>query len=144
MVIVNSENNESEAENLTSCSQTESSSAGNNSKYSGESFEEDDDDGDEVSFDISCMQHSICQGARNKTFSPEKLRDIERTNGILMNKILSNNKRVNQYTVAPKTTKLKTVSSAAINRKRNQEKIARDNQMLLKKIQSVKPSVIHK
>lgn len=144
-----SSENESDVENLTSYSDIGSTSEDNNdSKYANESFEDDTDD--EVSLDMNFvlndLQNNVCQRRvqTNKTFSSEQLRDIERTNGILMSKILSNNKRVNQYKIAPKTTKLNTISSAAVNRKRNQEKIARDNQILLKKIQSVRPSVKHK
>lgn len=144
-----SSENESDVENSANHSEIDTTSDNNkDNNYANESFEDDTDD--EVSLDMNFVLHDLQNNAcqrqiqANKTFSSQQLRDIERTNGILMNKILSNNRRVNQYKIAPKTTKLNTVSSAAVNRKRNQEKIARDNQILLKKIQSVRPSVMYK
>ncbi|XP_060530819.1 cilia- and flagella-associated protein 97-like [Cylas formicarius] len=79
----------------------------------------------------------------NKTFSSDKIREIERKNAILVNKILHHSRRPNQYIFAEKTHVPK-VPSAQINRQREQEKISRENQIILKKIQSVKPSVRYK
>ncbi|XP_050308054.1 cilia- and flagella-associated protein 97-like [Anthonomus grandis grandis] len=76
---------------------------------------------------------------RNKTFSSEKIREIERGNAMLVDKILYHTRRPNQYVqtkaAAPKVT------SSEINRRRRQDKINRENQILLKKIQTVKPAV---
>ncbi|XP_076273821.1 cilia- and flagella-associated protein 97-like [Rhynchophorus ferrugineus] len=80
---------------------------------------------------------------QNKTFSSEKLRDIERKNAILVDKILYHSRRPNQHRPHP-SYPTKTVTSSEINRKRHQEKINRENQMLLKKIQSVKSSVTYR
>lgn len=133
-------------------------------EYDDEMFEaDDDDDGDDEDNDNNSSEesnNSVCSLQRsssngttlssisqrqvNKTFSSDALRDIERTNIILMRKILSNNRRVNQYKVAPKCAEINKVASSAINRRRDQDKIARDNQILLKKIQSVKPAVLHR
>lgn len=60
----------------------------------------------------------------NKTFSGDKLREIERRNAILMNKLIKNSQRRNQYGCASISSK---ETSAAINRRRQQEKINRDN-----------------
>lgn len=60
----------------------------------------------------------------NKTFSDDKLREIERRNAMLMDKIIKNNLRRNQYGCGPVTIK---ETSAAINRRRQQEKINREN-----------------
>lgn len=65
--------------------------------------------------------------ATNKTFSEEKLREIERRNAMLMDKLIRNSQRSNQYRTVPVPTK---VASAAINRRRQQEKINRDNLVL--------------
>lgn len=61
---------------------------------------------------------------QDKTFSEERLRDIERRNAILMDKILRHSRRQNQYKSTAVPNK---VASAAINRRRQQEKINRDN-----------------
>ncbi|XP_057651807.1 uncharacterized protein LOC130891218 [Diorhabda carinulata] len=74
----------------------------------------------------------------NRTFPDPELREIERNNEILMKKILYHNRRPNQY--QSKSSGFKLLSSAAINRKRQEAKIARENQILLRKIQSVKSS----
>lgn len=65
----------------------------------------------------------------NKTFSEEKLREIERRNAMLMDKLIRNSQRPNQYKSVSIPTK---VASAAINRRREQEKINRDNLVLEK------------
>lgn len=66
----------------------------------------------------------------NKTFTPDQIRNIERTNVILMNKILSYNHRPSQHR-PPKTMPnyhYKT-TSAAINRKKDQDRIDWENQV---------------
>lgn len=128
-------------------------------EYENEMFEEDDDGDEEehnnsnedfsldLRSEISTSEKSsssllhLPRNPVNKTFSSEKLRDIELTNMILMKKILSNNKRPNQYNVPERQNPIKKVTSAAINRKKFEDKIFRDNQILLKKIQSVKSSM---
>ncbi|KAK5643434.1 hypothetical protein RI129_007279 [Pyrocoelia pectoralis] len=61
---------------------------------------------------------------QNKTFSSEQTREIERRNGILMNKILAHNKRESRYGPTPVKQKL---SSSALNRKRKDTEISRNN-----------------
>ncbi|XP_017786214.1 PREDICTED: cilia- and flagella-associated protein 97-like [Nicrophorus vespilloides] len=65
-----------------------------------------------------------------------ELREIERKNNILMQKILRHSKRPSQYKLAPQHSK---VSNSLVNRKKQQQKIEKDNLILLKKIKSVKP-----
>lgn len=62
----------------------------------------------------------------NKTFSDTQLREIERDNGILLGKIMQNNKRQNQYTKPPKGPVSK-ITSSALNRRREQKKIDCEN-----------------
>lgn len=64
---------------------------------------------------------------QNKTFSSEKVREIERRNSMLVNKILYHNRRPNQY--KPSVASFPKVTSAEINRRRFNEKIAKDNQV---------------
>ncbi|CAH1100909.1 unnamed protein product [Psylliodes chrysocephalus] len=104
----------------------------------------DDDFEDDADLDY-LNQHfntsvSLCSSSskRNVTFKNSELRDIERVNTILMKKIMSHSQRTNQYNVPPKQYGFKKLSSLAINRKRQEEKINRENLILLKKIQSVK------
>ncbi|GJQ77279.1 hypothetical protein Trydic_g20703 [Trypoxylus dichotomus] len=73
----------------------------------------------------------------NKTFSENVIREIERTNNILMNKILSNSVRQSQYP-AVNIPVIRNTSNS-INRRRRQQEIDRNNLLLLKRIQSVKP-----
>nr|CAI5843299.1 unnamed protein product [Callosobruchus analis] len=120
----------------------------NEQEYLNDSFEDDDDlsDYEPSPSEIQRVARS-CTEIRyipNKTFSSGALWEIERNNKILMQKIVSNTKRKNQYFTAPKCTPVNMVSSAAINRKKYNEKIARDNQILLRKIQNVKPCLHHK
>ncbi|XP_050511889.1 cilia- and flagella-associated protein 97-like [Diabrotica virgifera virgifera] len=112
-----------------------------------EPLEADDDDkghGDSRSVrSISSQsQSSFCASTTlklpNRTFPDSEIREIERQNDILMKKILSNNRRPNQY--KPRSTDFRLPSSAAVNRKRQEAKIARENQILLRKIQTVKSS----
>lgn len=130
-------------------------------EYENELFEDDDDDDrgegehnncyEDISLDlrseISTSEKSnssilhLPRSSLSKTFSSEKLRDIELKNMILMKKILSNNKRSNQYNIPGRQNPITKVTSAAINRRRFEEKICKDNQILLKKIQSVKSSM---
>ncbi|XP_066246262.1 cilia- and flagella-associated protein 97-like [Euwallacea similis] len=76
---------------------------------------------------------------QNKTFSADKIREIERGNAMLVNKILYHHRRPNQYKMSAAC--LSKVTSSEINRRRHQEKIIRENEILLKKIQSVKSAV---
>lgn len=64
---------------------------------------------------------------QNKTFSSEKIREIERRNAMLVDKILYHNRRPNQY----KTTAVYVpkITSSEINRRRHQEKISRENEV---------------
>lgn len=69
-------------------------------------------------------QLEVREAKPNKTFSGDKLREIERRNAMLMNKLIKNSQRRNQYGCATYPSK---ETSAAINRRRQQEKINRDN-----------------
>ncbi|KAK4886801.1 hypothetical protein RN001_003072 [Aquatica leii] len=73
---------------------------------------------------------------QNKTFTSDKIRDIERKNSILMKKILAHSQRSNRFAAAPPTQK---ISSSALNRKKKDREISQDNLILLRKIQTVKP-----
>nr|CAH7719932.1 unnamed protein product [Callosobruchus chinensis] len=116
----------------------------NEQEYLNDSFEDDDDLSD---FEPTPSEIQSCTEIRyipNKTFSSGALWEIERSNKILMQKIVSNTKRKNQYITAPKCAPVNKISSAAINRKKYNEKVARDNQILLRKIQNVKPCLQRK
>lgn len=121
--------------------------------YENDVFEDDDNDDEkkyieEISLDLRSESSesrrstaSLHRNPVNKTFSNDMLREIERKNMILMKKIISNNRRTNQYNVVNRQSESKKVPSAAINRRRFQEKVFMDNQVLLRKIQSVKSSM---
>lgn len=100
---------------------------------SSSSGEEEDDDDDEEEQDFFDLQNVLSRMEEkdmktNKTFSDDKLREIERRNAILMDKLIKNSQRPNQYGTTPVPSK---VASAAINRRRQQEKINRDNLVIL-------------
>lgn len=67
---------------------------------------------------------------QTKTFTQKQLQDIERKNAILMQKILKNNRRKNNYTVPPKYAETKKVASATINRRKQQEIINKNNMVI--------------
>lgn len=85
---------------------------------------EEEEDADFNNFQHILTRMEVQDTSVNKTFSEEKLRDIERRNAILMEKLIKNSQRPNQYKCVPIPNK---VASAAINRRRQQEKINRDN-----------------
>ncbi|XP_044256005.1 uncharacterized protein LOC123005963 [Tribolium madens] len=112
--------------------------------YENETFEEDtheDDSYEEMSQStLQRLRDSHKAGTfPNKTFTSSQIREIERQNTILMNKIL----KYSRQTSKPKVTLPNRYhpTSAAINRKKNQKKIDWENQILLRKIQTVKPSI---
>jgi len=81
---------------------------------------------------------------RNQTFSPDNLREIQRENQILVQRISQISARKNGFaddkpwsSAAPKSSQQ---SSAEINRRRQAEKIAKDNLAMFKRLQSIKPS----
>lgn len=87
----------------------------------------DDEGGEDAESDVDSILEKLggTQANKpNKTFSENKLREIERRNVILMDKLIKNSQRPNQYGSTPLPSK---TTSAAINRKRQQEKINRDN-----------------
>lgn len=61
---------------------------------------------------------------KNKTFSDYQLREIEQHNTLLMKKVINQSKRTRQYVT---TNPIVKVSSAEINRRKLQKKIAHDN-----------------
>ncbi|CAK1588988.1 unnamed protein product [Parnassius mnemosyne] len=77
----------------------------------------------------------------NMSFTNERLREIERHNHILLNKILSarNNKK-SSITMREQSIRKPVPAAAAVHRKRQQRQIDHDNMILLKKIQRVKSS----
>ncbi|VVC94967.1 unnamed protein product [Leptidea sinapis] len=75
----------------------------------------------------------------NMSFTNDRLREIERHNHILLNKILSaRNKKSSIPTIEAPIRK--PVPSAALHRKNKQRQIDHDNMVLLKKIQRAKSS----
>ncbi|XP_072945614.1 uncharacterized protein [Epargyreus clarus] len=75
----------------------------------------------------------------NMSFTNERLREIERHNHILLNKILSaRNSR--KSSIPARDPPVKRVPPAAVHRKLQQRKIDHDNMILLKKIQRAKSS----
>ncbi|XP_068623173.1 uncharacterized protein [Battus philenor] len=76
----------------------------------------------------------------NMSFTNERLREIERHNHILLNKILSARKNPKTSISARDQLPKKPVPPAAVHRKLQQKKIDHDNMILLKKIQRVKSS----
>ncbi|XP_013141161.1 PREDICTED: cilia- and flagella-associated protein 97-like [Papilio polytes] len=76
----------------------------------------------------------------NMSFTNERLREIERHNHILLNKILSaRNSR--KSSIPPREQPARNpVPAAAVHRKLQQKKIDHDNMILLKKIQRAKSS----
>lgn len=75
----------------------------------------------------------------NMSFTNERLREIERHNHILLNKILSaRNKK--KSSIPPRDQPPRMVPPAAVHRKVQQRKIDHDNMILLKKIQRAKSS----
>ncbi|KAK9739476.1 Hemingway/CFA97 [Popillia japonica] len=74
----------------------------------------------------------------NKSFTEKKIREIERSNTLLMNKILLNNVRKTRYPLVDTSPVIKSTSNT-VNRKRRQQEIDRNNLLLLQRIQTVKP-----
>ncbi|XP_058122488.1 cilia- and flagella-associated protein 97-like [Anopheles ziemanni] len=78
----------------------------------------------------------------NISFSRERVREIERTNQILLRRILSTRPTLQTQAGLLRSTKStgsvnsSRVTSAALNRKKAQKKIAVENEMLLKKVNS--------
>lgn len=70
----------------------------------------------------SCSTSS--SSGKPKTFSSDKMREIERNNGLLLKRIIANNHRPNQFNVNVKPVK---VSHASVNRKKRQDQINHDN-----------------
>ncbi|KAK6626323.1 hypothetical protein RUM43_006634 [Polyplax serrata] len=109
-------------------------------KYMQDTFEDldlDEETSDFASSIISGLseeRRAKCN-RRNMTFTNEQLREIERVNLILLKKIMNRRKpraKPQCQPTAPRRT------SAAINRSRMEEKIERENKILLKKLQSAK------
>lgn len=101
--------------------------------YESETFEEDtreDDSYEEMSLStLERLRDSRkIRTYPNKTFTSAQIREIERENAILMNKILTYNRKPSK----PKVTLPRyQINSAAINRRKNQKKIDRENQVLV-------------
>ncbi|XP_022901433.1 uncharacterized protein [Onthophagus taurus] len=87
--------------------------------------------------DLSGILDSLEKTGSNKSFSSYQVREIERNNCMLMNRIVSQNNRKSQF---PITDNKPMASSSFINRKKKQREIDHNNLILLKKIQSVKSS----
>ncbi|XP_055586563.1 protein hemingway-like [Uranotaenia lowii] len=81
---------------------------------------------------------------QNISFSRERVREIERHNQILLQRIMSSKptlrtKPVVQPVVVP-TTNNSRITSAAVNRKKKQRQIEIDNQILRKKLEKIERS----
>jgi len=83
---------------------------------------------------------------RNRTFTDDQVHRIDRENGILVRKIIEQQLRpvssymaINNNSITTKGLRQQQ-SSASINRRRKQQQIDHDNLLLLRKLQSVKPS----
>lgn len=103
----------------------ESSGSEDEFKSDNKNYDEIDEDGHMQSIIDLLQSGKDSTVKKNKTFSNEKLRDIDRTNNILMRKIVSNNRRRSQY--APTVSKTLPQNSAAINRRRQQRVIDQEN-----------------
>lgn len=114
--------NKNFAKNLN---ENEEEESGEGSQYSNDSFDLDCESDSDIELMLKSLIAKSTTSKTNKSFSNDKLRDIERRNAILMNKILSHSKRPNQY--VPKTAQTNKVSSAEINRKKQQQKIDYEN-----------------
>ncbi|XP_050085938.1 uncharacterized protein LOC126571460 [Anopheles aquasalis] len=84
------------------------------------------------------------QQQHNISFSRERVRQIERTNQILLRRILSTKPTLQTLSIRPQTvakrnssTGLSRVTSAALNRQKLQKRIASENEILLKKVTSI-------
>ncbi|XP_049548314.1 cilia- and flagella-associated protein 97-like [Anopheles darlingi] len=84
------------------------------------------------------------QQQHNISFSRERVRQIERTNQILLRRILSTKPTLQTLSIRPQTvakrnssTVVSRVTSAALNRQKLQKRIASDNEILLKKVTSI-------
>lgn len=87
-------------------------------------FESDDDSDADMGLLSEALEKTSMK-RQNKTFSDHKIREIEHGNSVLMKKLVSNCNRRSQYTPTPPiNTKL---ASSAINRKKKQTQIDRDN-----------------
>lgn len=75
----------------------------------------------------------------NKSFTEKKIREIERSNTLLMNKILLNNVRKTRYPLVDTSPVIKSTSNT-VNRKRRQQEIDRNN--LVKLINIIIPYII--
>ncbi|XP_047998246.1 uncharacterized protein LOC125235719 [Leguminivora glycinivorella] len=75
----------------------------------------------------------------NMSFSNDRLREIERHNHILLNKILTARNR-SKSSIPPAEPPRRPLPPAAVQRKMLQKKIDHDNMILLKKIQRAKSS----
>ena len=100
--------------------------------YDNESFEDDsqDEDADFEELSLSTLERlkDIHKPTvfPNRTFTPAQIREIERENAILMNKILTYSRKP----ARPKSLPNKYhVTSSAINRRRAQKKIDWENQV---------------
>lgn len=108
-------------------SEASRSSANDINDDEGERRYEDPDNDPDMNLILNALEKSANNFGikrQNKTFSDDKIRDIERTNSILMKRILSHSRRANMFTPAPKN---KMVSSSALNRKKQQRQIDHDN-----------------
>ncbi|XP_035778286.1 uncharacterized protein LOC118459213 [Anopheles albimanus] len=84
------------------------------------------------------------QQQHNISFSRERVRQIERTNQILLRRILSTKPTLQTLSIRPQTvakrnssTGVSRVTSAALNRQKLQKRIASENEILLKKVTSI-------
>ncbi|XP_053665896.1 uncharacterized protein LOC128715040 [Anopheles marshallii] len=81
------------------------------------------------------------QQQHNISFSRERVREIERTNQILLRRIITTRPTLQTQNSKPvkrsSSTSASPVTSAAANRRKMQERIAVENEILLRKVNSV-------
>lgn len=95
-------------------------------EYSSDSDEDVTDADSDMKLILEALQKDEkAKRSANKTFSEDKLRDIERRNSLLMGKILAHSRRPSQYSAIAQNNQ--KVSSATINRKNAQKRIDHDN-----------------
>ncbi|XP_050078441.1 uncharacterized protein LOC126565317 [Anopheles maculipalpis] len=82
----------------------------------------------------------------NISFSRERVREIERTNQILLRRIITTRPTLQTKNIKPvkrsSSTNVSPLTSAATNRRKMQERIAAENEILLRKVNSVGSSLM--
>ncbi|XP_058443210.1 cilia- and flagella-associated protein 97-like [Malaya genurostris] len=153
-------------DNLSSISGSSSSSRGIRESSGGfqvdllSSEPEDFDDSDHL-FHMDIIKNSMSdislptsrkvvlgkpKGTQNMSFSRERVREIERHNQLLLQKIMTTKPTLkispknNDMAISSPVTNNSRITSAAVNRKKKQRQIDLDNQLLMKKLEKIERS----